>query len=155
MWFEPLPAGRTYDLAMFQFRDPHSLGLAQQTFLEGSGGLGCTGPQKLAQQVIATLFTRPTAYQQEGSEFLDKILSNQIRTPLELQQEFHHARQDVLDHLVRFNPRRRQLPPDERLQDLILIDSQLAAGEIRMTLELRTAAGNSFRFIAPLKLHHG
>lgn len=156
-WYEKLRNSRKYDQLMYRVAMPDTMSVAVARVFDGDGGLGVTGPHKLMQQVVLSVLTRSNGYLFVNSRntFADKLLSGAIQNPLVFRQEFAIAIQDTLDNLGNLNPRYNQLPPDEKIRTMSLLDVTLSNGVVTMTVEVVTAAGESFKYIVPQQVYSG
>lgn len=147
--------GRTADVFAFRGIFPAAAGrdqvLAQELARPGDGGQLVTGIEKLAQKVIMVLLTklgskvhRPT----DGTLFMVEAGRGQWRTPADVIQAFYAARLMIRRQIVASE--QATDPADERWGDLAIVRVTLNTDTAALTLYLTSAAGTSYKFIAPI-----
>jgi hypothetical protein len=145
--------GRTSDVLAFHgdFPSDREL-LTQQTLVpEGTGGLLCTGVQKIAQRFLLILLTKKGTLLYrvtDGTTFMIDAERGAWRTTLDVQQSFTLAKLDFMRQL-----RALELPsdpPDEIVDEITLTNVTLLPDRVGLTIRLTTQAGSDYTFITPI-----
>lgn len=145
--------GRTSDLLALHGTFPdQGEQLVEHTLCPaGTGGFLCTGAQKLAQRVLLVLLTKKGSMrfdQEYGTVFMLLAESGAWRTVADVEQGFYGAKLDLMRQL-----RAVELttdPTDERISDLALLGVTIGPGFVKLTIQMVTLAGTSYKFIGPI-----
>jgi len=142
--------GRDLDLLILQGFDPN-----KQTNVELSlgSGLVCAGIQKVAQEFIILLLNGKGSNPWDptrGTDFMSSIEKGLIYDETMLQAQFSFAVSDVFAYLEgKVGP---EVPDDEILEDVELLEWDLRPGYISIKVKLTTAAGDSSVFLVPVSI---
>lgn len=149
--------GRTIDLLAYQGVTATSSAIPEeliQSLVDDSGlSYITTGIEKLAQRVLIVLLTKQGSMlynQTAGTTFMIDAQSGIWRTIADVELSFHAAKLDLVRQI-----RAQALdtdPLDEQLVSIEFISASLLGDQAAISLQLVSAAGTSFEFIAPLPL---
>lgn len=145
--------GRTSDLLVMHgtFPDKGEQLVSQTLCLPSTGGYLCTGAQKLAQRVLLVLLTKKGSMRfdpEYGTVFMILAESGAWRTVADVEQGFYGAKLDLMRQLRAVET--TSDPADERISDLALLSVSIAPGMVKLTIQMITLAGNSYKFIGPI-----
>jgi len=147
-------SGRSVDLFIFQGAKPSAMQPITMSF--GAAGQITTGIQKLAQ-TFATLFLTERGSvalkPDQGTAFVAALRGGRINDEAKLQAEFGFAAKDTL-RLLTTAARRQQLPADERLKTVKLLDFTLDKpnSKITLTVGLQSVAGSTYTLYLPVSV---
>jgi len=147
-------SGRTYDVLAYQ--DAVAAGevlVKQQLIGDDNQGQICTGIQKLAQKFLLILLTEKGTkvhFPDFGTEFITDAKRGFFQTPLDVFASFSAAIVDIKTQLQAEET--ADDPDDEIYAEAEIVSVSLAGLTVAVTVELRSAAGTSVRFIPPLNI---
>lgn len=146
---------RTADLLLFHGDFPNK-GEQRTTitlFQPGTGGLLCTGAQKLAQRLLTILLTKQGSVQHlpdYGTTFMIDGERGTWRTVNDVSLSFYTAARDLKRQL-----RAAQLstdPLDEIVDTILLTNVTLNLDQVSIRILMTTEAGTSYVFVAPISV---
>lgn len=117
-----------------------------------------TGVDKLAQNVLITLFTPDglTPYPSvPGTALMQRLISGQLRTVLEVRQVFAQARDLILAYFQQLAINFPETPLDEQLADLELIAVRREGDAAVMTLRITNQTAAQQQLTSFLRLDNG
>lgn len=155
-----LYTGRAVDILALQPAQ-YALGKlseAQQTLAaDGTGGLVCTGIQKLAQATMLRLLTisdsRPYVFGENeafGCSFLEDACEGRWRGTADIRASFATAYLDLARQMLELAV--EGTPADEQFESLTLDNVEILGGRsVKLTLTL-TSAADQVTFIQPISI---
>jgi hypothetical protein len=143
--------GRRYDLAIFQgVQSQGDTRLVQSLFGDNSGAV-TTGTNKLSQRVAIELLMdadSPKYQINRGTSLVGSVRRGELRTETDVYIAFSFAAARV-EQLFRSQEEDSD-PDEERLESLELLSLALSPDQLRLTVQINTAAGTSRTVILPI-----
>lgn len=148
--------GRRADLLAFHGAFPADRELlTQQTLVpDSTGGLLCTGVQKLAQRFLLILLTKKGSMRYrpaDGTTLMLEAAKGHWRTPAAVELAFNASRLDFMRQL-----RRMELPDDpaDEIVDTVSLQGlTLLPDSVGLRIQLTTRAGSAYTFLTPIAVH--
>ena len=144
--------GRTVDVLAFAGVKAEGEANLQASLLpEGSGGLVCTGIQKLAQAWLLEFMTEQGSvlYQKErGCPFMLYARLGRLNTELDVFQAFLLSKSVLAANLQRNEDGTE--PDDERYVDCKLLSVEISPGVLSLKINLVSRAGTGRQIILPI-----
>ncbi len=141
----------TFDLLVFNTPVMGKNVQVETTFNAAAGGNACQGIVKLAQKFLLKLFKiagsqiyRPN----DGNDFIRALRTGQIRTVLDAFVAFSTATAAIGREFAREVVEGQT--DDEKFSSARLVNVLLSPGSLSLEFEMRSVAGTSAKFIAPL-----
>jgi len=113
-----------------------------------------SGPYKLMQQVVISLFTPyggVAMFRQRGTDLAATVIRSGIQNEATMRSVFASSREQLLSEFAERQSRAPTLPADERLSDLVLKSLSIEGDALNLELEIRTAANQLLSIQLPIK----
>jgi hypothetical protein len=148
--------GRKFDILAFQPKE-YTAELQQAIAADSSGGLICTGIQKLAQRWVLEFLTPTDSMPYKigrGSSFIPNVRSGKLRNNVDVVSFFSAASEEVGVNLT--NEDTVSDPADERYASVTLDGFSLNGdGKLVLEVTLLSAAGLTRQVILPISVSAG
>jgi hypothetical protein len=122
---------------------------------ETSTGESVQGPKKLAQRVVMELMTIKGSIQymvNRGTKFLNYLATGNAANDRDVFVAFAAARVDVMTNIVNEdNQASPPLPPDEKLQDIKLLQVAVTEDNVLLQIAVTSKAGTITTVVMPLE----
>jgi hypothetical protein len=144
-------SGRKVDLLIFQ--NPDYTGKNVQVTLDfGSPSKITTGIQKAVQRWTILFLTRRGSALGDpelGTDFMTKLLKQQLPDDLAIQNEFAIAARDITDYLIATSS--STIPDDELIIGATLLDGwNLSKTMLKLRIGLTSRAGTAYTVVVPV-----
>lgn len=148
--------GRKFDILAFQPKE-YSSELDQSLASVNSGGLICTGIQKLAQRFVLEFLTPAGSIPYKpnrGSSFITDVRQGRVRSNVDVVAYFASAVAGLAANLI--SEDLETDPDDERYEDAVLDGFSLTTdGKLVLNVSVTSAAGSSRTVIMPISVSAG
>lgn len=148
--------GRKFDILAFQPRKT-STELTQSIADDSSGGLICVGVQKLAQRWVLEFLTPRGSipYKTDrGSTFINRLVSGEIRTDVDVSSFFSMAASEIRPNLI--NEDALTDPDDEKFSRAVLDSFSFSSdGKLILQVSVYSVAGTAREIILPISVTAG
>lgn len=148
--------GRKFDILAFQ-PSKYTTELDQALAADNSGGLICTGIQKLAQRWVLEFLTPTDSMPYKigrGCSFMANVRSGKLRNNVDVVSFFSAAAAEVGVNLI--NEDAVSDPSDERYADVTLDGFSLSGdGKLVLEITLLSVAGTTRQVILPINVSAG
>lgn len=147
--------GRRFDLGIWCCPEPGATVLLDQRIFPPQGATGVTGIQKLAQRFMVELLTirGSVLLSDRGSRFMADVHSGYIRLPVDARAAFSRAVVAISPKLVAEESDTD--PDDERFESAELEQVAIFGGRLVLVIRIRSRAGTSRIYMAPIPVLPG